>query len=90
VQVAAQTIALADDGLKPIGQGIDLFYTTLSHSCEGNAFMFLDRGEVRVRNNRLLKAGEELTLAFIKEESSVEDRRTKLEERYGFKCECKR
>ena len=90
VQVMSHSVGLVDDTLRNIVLVINLFRASLNHSCEPNTFPFIDRGEVRVRVTKPIKAGEELTTNFTSEIGGVEYRRRILEERYGFKCECKK
>jgi SET domain-containing protein len=79
---------MSDDTLKPIAQGIVPLVTNLTHSCESNTTYFVYNGEFHIKATKDLKAGEELTTGYVYGGDDIDTRRSKLEDHYGFKCEC--
>eukprot|EP01116_Phalansterium_solitarium_P017692 TRINITY_DN4422_c0_g1_i1.p1 TRINITY_DN4422_c0_g1~~TRINITY_DN4422_c0_g1_i1.p1 ORF type:complete len:437 (-),score=140.73 TRINITY_DN4422_c0_g1_i1:114-1385(-) len=74
------------------GTGLYCLHSLLNHSCEPNVHAFKDYKD---RNNnavivalRDIACGEELTISYIDEDASPEERSQMLELPYMFRCSC--
>ena len=64
---------------------------TLNHSCHPNCVLtYGDNGSIIVRTARPIKAGTELTHAYVNLCAPTRMRRAELESKYAFTCECTR
>jgi len=68
--------------------------STINHDCRPNAQLITHLGdttvEIVVRALRVIPPGEEVTIAYINVEQSVEKRAESLRNKYAFTCECRR
>ncbi|KAK4677823.1 hypothetical protein QC764_302260 [Podospora pseudoanserina] len=69
---------------------LELVTAMINHSCEPNAFAFLEKGEIRVRSLRKIAAGEEITICYIDPTVDVKSRREILMDEHFFECDCAR
>ncbi|KAK4227007.1 hypothetical protein QBC38DRAFT_391919 [Podospora fimiseda] len=73
-----------------VGFALDLVTATINHSCDPNAFVFWEKGEVRVRSLRKIEAGEEVTICYVDPTIDVATRGEMLEKEHFFTCRCLR
>ncbi|KAK0741997.1 hypothetical protein B0T21DRAFT_360516 [Apiosordaria backusii] len=62
----------------------------INHSCEPNAFAFLEKGEIRVRSLKKIAPGEEITISYIDPSIDVKSRQEILMDEHFFECDCTR
>lgn len=72
-----------------LGTMLDPFASLINHSCEPNAFIFSDGGQLRVRSLRPLSAGDEITICYADVAFGVMIRQESLRSKYFFICRCK-
>ncbi|KAK4205013.1 hypothetical protein QBC40DRAFT_325619 [Triangularia verruculosa] len=73
-----------------VATALDLATAMINHSCEPNAFAFLEKGEIRVRSLRKIAAGEEITICYIDPTIDVKSRQEILMDEHFFECDCTR
>ena len=73
------------------GGALFAFLSKLNHSCRPNCVVLASASlSATLRSIRAIGEGEELTISYLGEtvNSSVDERRQELYERYGFMCAC--
>ncbi|KAB5523841.1 hypothetical protein GE09DRAFT_1293300 [Coniochaeta sp. 2T2.1] len=73
-----------------VGIALDLLSCAINHSCEPNAFLYLEDGRVIARSLRPIKSDEEVTISYCEPMLPLATRRDYLEAEYFFRCFCKR
>ncbi|CAK7216262.1 hypothetical protein SEUCBS140593_002809 [Sporothrix eucalyptigena] len=69
----------------------DIALALLNHSCEPNAFIFVEGRQTRVRSIRTIQPGEEITVALVDTRLDVESRREALRHQTlndNYVCNC--
>ncbi|KAK9765227.1 hypothetical protein K7432_006605 [Basidiobolus ranarum] len=74
--------------LFPVGEGTYPIGSLFNHSCIPNCIVMYDKGVQIVRSISPIKAGEELCIAYVDSFVPRTRRRTQLQEKYYFECEC--
>jgi SET domain-containing protein len=72
-----------------LGTSLDIVASLINHSCDPNAFVVFEGGELRVRTTRKIGAGEEITQCYTDVDMDVVIRRRKLKSEYFFHCCCR-
>ncbi|OBT87641.1 hypothetical protein VE02_02682 [Pseudogymnoascus sp. 03VT05] len=72
------------------GYALDFVLSFINHSCDPNAHMFIERGKLRMRSLKPIKAGDEITQTYTDLRPGVMMRRERLESEYSFTCQCNR
>lgn len=72
----------------PLAEGLSFFASMINHSCVPNVIIHLDGDHVCVRTLKSVKAGEELTVAYVASGVSPEACRSILKKDHAFQCEC--
>lgn len=73
----------------PIGFALDFMTATINHSCDPNAFAFVEGGKIHVRSLRKISAGEEVTITYLGMTVDANSRQKKLKKLHFFNCYCK-
>lgn len=72
-----------------LGTSLDTVASLINHSCDPNAFVVFEGGELRVRTTRKISAGEEITQCYTDVDMDVIIRRMTLRSEYLFYCRCR-
>ncbi|OBT62586.1 hypothetical protein VE03_07379 [Pseudogymnoascus sp. 23342-1-I1] len=67
---------------------LDFVGSFINHSCDPNAFLFLEGRTLRMRSLRPINAGEEITRSYMELEEGMVERREALRDMYSFVCNC--
>lgn len=69
--------------------GIALAISSLNHSCTPNAATYNDKDRMMLRATKMIKRGEEITVAYkLLPALTMEKRKERLKEYSGFTCKC--
>ena len=60
----------------------------INHSCDPNAHVFFEGGQLRVRSLKAIAAGEEITVSYTPSMLNVASRKVLLDHKYFFDCYC--
>lgn len=71
------------------GIALDLLSCAINHSCDPNAFLYVEDGHIIARSLRHIPAGEEITISYVDTMLPLESRRNLLSLEYFFHCFCK-
>jgi SET domain-containing protein len=71
------------------GIALDLLSCTINHSCDPNAFLYVEGGHVFARSLRPIKPSEEITVSYCDVMLPLKSRRDFLDLEYYFHCFCK-
>ncbi|OIW32001.1 SET domain-containing protein [Coniochaeta ligniaria NRRL 30616] len=72
------------------GIALDLLSCAINHSCDPNAFLYVEDGYIIARSLRDIAAGEEVTISYVDPMHPLKPRRDLLDMEYFFLCFCKR
>jgi SET and MYND domain-containing protein len=78
------------EGGTQYGQAIDLTAAIINHDCNPNAFIYFEEGHIRVRAQRKIKAGEEITVSYCDSVLDRHHRDKELQAQHFFECNCTR
>jgi len=70
------------------GIALDLISCAINHSCEPNAFLYVEDGHIIARSIRHIPKGEEVTISYCDPMLPLKSRRGYLNEEYFFNCFC--
>ncbi|KAF2023769.1 SET domain-containing protein [Setomelanomma holmii] len=73
-----------------LGTSLDIIASLINHSCDPNAFVVFEGGELWVRPTRKISAGKEITQCYTDIDMDVLIRRSILKLEYFFDCRCAR
>ncbi|KAL1841102.1 hypothetical protein VTJ49DRAFT_7433 [Mycothermus thermophilus] len=73
-----------------VGYALDVATAMVNHSCDPNAFAFLEGSCLRVRSLRKINPGEAITFCYVTAHMDVLARRGMLKEEYYITCDCSR
>lgn len=81
---------LDHDATTPIGHAIYLYASLLNHSCRPNCSIDFDGTCARVRAQRFIRAGQELTISYLPSHLLIDrcQARTLLKTIFYFDCQC--
>lgn len=68
---------------------LDPLASIMNHDCEPNPFVIYERNELRVRSQRPIASGEEITIAYVSPDDMLLKRMAALLTMYFFRCQCK-
>lgn len=71
-----------------LGAALDLLASLMNHDCEPNAFVIFEGRELRLRSQRPIARGEEITITYVTPGFGVSKRRKELKNNYYFDCQC--
>ena len=77
-------------GLKSIGRSLYPSASFFNHSCEPNCEVFETGSILSIHPTRDIRAGEEVTIAYIDTHQPLTARRKQLQVTYFFHCQCTR
>lgn len=83
----AVRMTLSDGGE---GRGMFPTFAFMSHSCDPNARHVIKDGKIHVIAQRLIKAGQEVTITYTSLLTSLPRRQDKLAALWFFTCTCNR
>ncbi|KAM5494755.1 hypothetical protein MaudMau93_000053 [Microsporum audouinii] len=72
----------------PLGLCIQPFACFVNHSCDPNAVVGFDEGNITVRALRTIEPDEQVFISYIDNTNPFEIRQKELAERYFFTCRC--
>lgn len=70
------------------GIALDLISCVINHSCDPNAFLFVEDGLVVCRPLRRIAPGEEIMISYVDPMLALKPRRDFLKLEYFFTCFC--
>lgn len=76
-------------GEENYGRMLDLVGSLINHSCDPNAVVFFERGQLRLQSLKPIHAGDEITQTYADLKAGVLMRRRELWARSFFFCNCK-
>ena len=85
-------VGLGDARQINVCQGLDTSFSLINHDCNPNSHYFVEGRQLCVRTLRAVHKGEELTVQYVacqSQQITLEGRRKKLQDNYGFSCSCK-
>ncbi|KAK4142532.1 uncharacterized protein C8A04DRAFT_13120 [Dichotomopilus funicola] len=71
-----------------VGLVLELVGAQINHSCDPNAFMIFEGGEIRVRSLRDIAPGEEITVCYSDPIGNTMERLNRLLLHHAFSCRC--
>lgn len=71
------------------GIALDFLCCAINHSCDPNAFLYVEDGKIIARSLRDIPAGEEVTISYVDPMLPYKSRRDFLSLEYFFHCFCK-
>ena len=88
-QIRVNAMEITSAGKRdPCAVVLDPLISIINHSCDPNAFCFLENGQIRLRSLKPVQGGDEITVSYTAPNTDVAARREFLGARHFFCCNC--
>mmetsp|Transcript_32169 Transcript_32169/g.37806 ORF Transcript_32169/g.37806 Transcript_32169/m.37806 type:complete len:418 (+) Transcript_32169:67-1320(+) len=90
LQLRTNAGSIIDSNNNKIGMALSAHLGFFNHSCQPNSIAKVSSGFLEVKALNHLSKGEEVTICYVDETLSVNERQTILKGHYQFHCKCQR
>ncbi|KAI8886398.1 SET domain-containing protein [Backusella circina FSU 941] len=86
----SNNFSIDDKEMFAIGEGTYPIASLFNHSCRPNAVVMFDGALAEIHAIENIESGTEITISYVDAAHALQERQSTLNEKYFFKCKCKR
>lgn len=87
-KIKVNSLTLVTPELDAVGVCLDPLIAAVNHSCDPNAVVVFDGARLSLRSLNAIRKDEEITISYIDNTQSFEQRQTELRKQWFFSCSC--